>query len=125
MIIVFVLFVLFGIVLALKRPNAFVVFYLLSSSKFLGFFDIDYLFVFSDTGVGTPALNAITFLGALLSGGLWRASRHYRNFMLAISAFFLYGVSLPVIAGLETLYQASVASKELWAMAFFFLSSFL
>ena len=61
------IFFLFTFFLAIKNPSFFVLFYLLASTKFLGFFDIEYYFVLGGFGLGMPLLNVITLISVFFA----------------------------------------------------------
>ncbi|NRB37441.1 MAG: O-antigen ligase family protein [Pseudomonadales bacterium] len=117
MIILFFIFLLFSLFLALKRPSYFTVFYILASSKFLGFVDIESLFVFGGTGLGGPSLNAVTLVAALSSKNRFVIPKSYFYFIAIFLVFFVYGITLPTLLGLEGVSQAVIAGKEFWVIS--------
>ena len=116
MIIIFIFFVLLSIGLALKKPTFFVIFYLLVSSKFLGFFDVEGVFVFGGIGVGTPTINIIALFTGLFSRGISKISKYALKFILIFLLFILYGILYPIILNFESASQAIIASKGFWSI---------
>jgi len=116
-IIVFACFLLFSLYLGLAKPNAFIILYLLATTKFLGFVDIEQMFVFGGTGLGMPSLNSVTFLTAFIQYTKKKVPWKYHLFIFCFLLFFLYGIILPVFLNYESIYQAFITSKESWTIS--------
>lgn len=119
MIIVFLIFLVLSFLLAIKKPTYFVVFYLLSSTKFLGFFDITSTFVIAGTGLAFPMLNIITLFAVFFSYNWYKIEKKDFYFIFSFLLFLLVGIIYPLYLGYETLQQAITASKEFWIIFFF------
>jgi len=118
-IIVFLFYVALALGLSISCPRYFVVFYILATTKFLGFFDPEAAFVFQGLGLGMPSLNLIVFVVVLFRGRLRRVSKNYRIFAYGLIGLLVYGILRPMALGVETWQQAIIASKEFWTIGFF------
>tara|TARA_R110002167_G_scaffold360062_2_gene577446 strand:+ start:21838 stop:23088 length:1251 start_codon:yes stop_codon:yes gene_type:complete len=119
MIIVFFIYILLGLKLSISYPRHFVSFYILATTKFLGFFDPEAAFVFQGLGLGMPSLNIIVFTVVLFRGKLRRISKDYRVFAYGLIGILIYGILRPLIMGIESWLEAVMASKEFWTIGFF------
>jgi hypothetical protein len=119
MIFLFILYLLLALWLAFFYPKTFFTFYILASTKFLGFFDAEALFVFNGLGLGTPGLHLTLVLVLILKAKIKRVPKNYKVFALGMSAFLVYGIFSPVILGYESIFQALMASKGFWCLTFF------
>ena len=117
MIIVFIAFLLISFFLALKKPIYFVIFYLLASTKFLGFFDVEYYFVIGGVGLGMPMLNITTFIASFFITNWYKVPKKYLKFIIFMLLIIMYGILLPFVRGHETLIQSIMASKDFWAVS--------
>lgn len=120
MIVLFIFFLLVSFFLALKKPTYFVIFYLLASTKFLGFFDIEYYFVIGGVGLGMPMLNITTFVASFFITNWTKIPKKYLKFIGFFLLFILYGIIYPVTLEYETIIQAIMASKEFWTVSILF-----
>lgn len=111
MIILFALILFVSLVLALKKPSIFVVFYILASTKFLGFFSLG-VFVFGGTDLGFFSLNIITLVAAFTSKSATKISKFILPMYCVIACLFLWGILNPVLNHYESVIQALVASKD-------------
>lgn len=117
MIILFIFYIVSSFVLALKNPTYFVLFYLIASTRFLGFFDIEYFFVLGGIALGLPMLNIITFTASFFRTNWYKFSRKFLLFITLFLSFVLYGIIYPVALGYESVLQAIIASKEFWTIS--------
>ena len=117
MIVLFIFFIVSSFVLALKNPTYFVLFYLIASTKFLGFFDIEYYFVLGGIGLGMPMLNIITITASFFRTNWYKFSRKFLIFIALFLSFVLYGIIYPVALEYENILQAIIASKEFWTIS--------
>lgn len=100
-------------------PKYALAFYVLFSTKFLGFFDAETTFVFGGIGIATPVLNLILLLNIFLKKQWYMITGKYKAFSIVILLLLLYGVLSPFLYGYESLFQSITASKELWCVFFF------
>jgi O-antigen ligase len=111
MLVVFSLFFLSSFYLALARPSNFLIFYVLASTKFLGYFDLG-IFVFNGFDVGFVSLNLATLFAAFFK----KRPLNFCKFILPmyVVVFFLiiWGFVIPVSNSFETILQAFIASKS-------------
>jgi hypothetical protein len=119
LILIFVFYIVFAFFLAILSPKHFVAFYILSTTKFLGFFDPETLFTFQGIGLGGPTLHIVIFAVVLSKGRVNRMAKVYHFFTLGMIGLFIYGIVKPLIFGLESVVEATMASKEFWAVSFF------
>jgi hypothetical protein len=111
MLILFAIILVFSIILALKKPTLFVFFYVLASTKFLGFFDLG-LFVFGGTDLGFFTLNLITLFTAFMSKSSIRVTKFIFPMYCVIACLILWGIINPILNNYESITQAIVASKN-------------
>ena len=119
MIVLFITYILIAFFLACRKPASFFTFYILTSTKFLGFFDPESIFIFGGLGIATPALNLVVLVALILFGKLKNIRGRYKGFSLGILMLLLYGIFSPLLFGYESLIQSIIASKELWSIFFF------
>lgn len=119
MIVIFLIFLIFSFLLAIKKPTYYVIFYLLANTKFLGFFDISETFVIGGNGLGFPMLNIITIIAVFFSYAWYKIAKKDFYFILSFLLVLIGGIIYPVYLGLESLQQAIISSKELWVIFFF------
>lgn len=115
----FITYILIAFILAWRKPVSFFTFYILASTKFLGFFDPESIFIIGGLGIATPALNLVVLVALILSGKLKNISGKYKVFILSLVLLLLYGIISPYLFGYESLIQSIIASKELWSIFFF------
>ena len=119
MLIVVLLYTSLASYLALNKPTSFVVFYLASKSKFLGFFDPETFFVIGGLDLSSPLLNAIALLSALVYLGKQRIPKNVLIFIACFFLFILYGVVTPILAGAQGILVSLIASKEYFSIVLF------
>ncbi|MAC83453.1 MAG: hypothetical protein CL624_04895 [Arcobacter sp.] len=117
MIILFIGFILLASLLAIFKPTYFVIFYILSATKFLGFFDIG-VFVFGGTDLGFPILNLIALVSIIFKSQWYIVEKYDFKLITLFSIFLLYGIIYPLFMEFETTKEAIVASKDYWSIFF-------
>ena len=117
--ILFLFILILSFYLALKQPTYFVVFYLVASTKFLGFFDLG-LFIFSGTELGWFSLNLITLSASFFSKRAFKISKFILPMYLTIAFLFVWGIVNPVLNNYESVTQALIASKNILFYAILF-----
>ena len=105
--------------LALKKPTYTVIFYIVASTKFLGFFDMG-LFVIGGVDLGFFSINIIILLSAFFSKQWYKIDKFILPMVLTIVVLILYGVVNPYIKGYESFQQALIASKSFLYFSIFF-----
>lgn len=108
-----------ALVLGIKNPTAFVVYYILASTKFLGFIDPS-SFILGGVEIGYFGLNLIAILCAFLTNKWYLIPKVLSLFFFLIVGMLLYGVFKPVMDYSSSLIQAIMASKETWYYFLFF-----
>jgi hypothetical protein len=108
-----------ALVLGIKNPTAFVVYYILASTKFLGFIDPS-SFILGGIEIGYFGLNLIAILCAFLTNRWYLIPKVLSLFFFLIVGMLLYGVFKPVMDYSSSLIQAIMASKETWYYFLFF-----
>ncbi|NQX84857.1 MAG: hypothetical protein HRT67_02955 [Flavobacteriaceae bacterium] len=116
---VLLVFYVVAFVLGIKRPTAFVIFYVLASTKFLGFLDPS-TFIFSGLELGYFGLNLIALLCAFFSKKWFLVPRVLFAYIFLIVLILLHGILKPVMDYNSSLIQAIMASKEIWYYFLFF-----
>ena len=103
MIVLFFLFILFSLTLAINKPTYFVIFYLLSSTRFLGFFDLDYYFIFFDIKIGMTILNIIALLS--IFNATWYILPRKNLFIIIFFLIFLsFGIFYPLLFNYQSVF---------------------
>jgi hypothetical protein len=112
MIIVLILFWSIGLFLSIKSPTYFVLYFLLASTKFLGFIDPS-TFIVNGIEFGYFGLNIIALAGSFLSITWYNIPKKSILIIFIILAMLIYGISKPIFDGNSTLLQSFMASKEI------------
>lgn len=118
-IISFALFILISGYFALKKPTFFVIYYLLISTKILGFFSVEDVFIIGGLGFGFFSLNLITLIVALLKKQTTRLNNRSKWFVFVFVVILLFGIVYPYLQENSSLLSSLMASKEFWSIAFF------
>ena len=115
----FFIFIFISLYLSYYIPTGFVIFYVLVSTKFLGFLGIDDVFIFGGIASGQFTLNFITLLMAL--GKKLSVKYETKTFLFVIPflLFMFWGIALPIIQNTGTIVTSVIASKEFWTISFF------
>lgn len=119
MIFLFISILVITLYLALKKPTYSVLFYIVASTKFLGFFDMG-LFVIGGIDFGFFSINIIILLSAFFSKKWYKIDKFILPMLLTIVVLILYGVVNPYIKGYESFQQALIASKSFLYFSIFF-----
>lgn len=119
MIAVLILFWLIGIFLSVKWPTFFVAYFIIASTKFLGFIDPS-TFIVNGIEFGYFGLNIIALVGSFLSITWYNIPKKSILIMFIILAMLIYGISKPLFDGNSTFLQSFMASKEIWFYFIFF-----
>ena len=106
-----------GLILGIKHPSYFVLYYILASTKFLGFIDPS-SFIVSGIEIGFFGLNLITIFSIFFKRRWYVIPQETQWFIYFIIAMLLYGIIKPFLDSNSSLYLALMASKESW---FYFL----
>jgi hypothetical protein len=118
-IVLFVFFIFLSGYLAFRRPTYFVVYYLLVSTKMLGFFDVEEAFVIGGLGLGFFSLNIITLIVSLLNKRTRKLDIRSKRFVVLFCGFLFFGIVYPYLQKNSSVLASFMASKELWSIAFF------
>ena len=119
MIIVLILFWSIGLFLSIKNPTYFVLYFLLVSTKFLGFIDPS-TFIVNDVELGYFGLNIVTILGPFLSTNWYKVPKKAIMFVCMFMVMLIFGILKPPFDGNSTIFQSILASKEVWCYFLFF-----
>ncbi len=119
MTIIAIVFLLLGLFLSIKKPRYFVIYYILASTKFLGFIDPS-SFIIGGVEIGYFGLNLITILSIFFNDKWYSFPKNTRLFAYTIIVILIYGILKPVFDENSTLIKAIIASKEIWFYSIFF-----
>lgn len=119
MIVLLIIFWLLGLFLSIKSPTYFVVYFILASTKFLGFIDPS-TFIVNGIELGYFGLNLIALAGSFLSKTWYNIPKKSNLIIFIVLAMLIYGISKPLFDGNSTLLQSFMASKEIWFYFLFF-----
>ena len=121
MIIVLLFFYAIALILAVKNPNYFLLFYILATTKFLGFVDPS-SFVVGGVEIGYFGLNIIAIFGVLFQKKWYIMPHKMQWFIYFILLMLVYGIVKPFLDSNSSLFLSFMASKETW---FYFLFLYL
>lgn len=117
MIVVLFGFYIVALYLGVRFPTKFVIFYILASTKFLGFLDPS-SFIIGGVEIGYFGLNMIAILSILFKPKWYVISEKLKWFVIFIIGTLLFGILKPYFDEHSSIFLAFMASKELW---FYFL----
>ena len=112
-------FLLFSFFLAIKKPTYFVVLYLLVSTRFLGFLNID-LILINGYSVGFLLLNVISFIGTFTKRSVFKISKKLFIFILILSLLLLHGIFYSYYMGFSDVLKSIIAGNDFFYYFFLF-----
>lgn len=112
-------FFIIALMLGVKKPTHFVLFYILASTKFLGFIDPS-SFIIGGVEVGYFGLNLIALIALLFKRDWYVIPKKMLLFVSVIIGTLIYGIVKPVIDSNSSVYLSFMASKETWFYFIFF-----
>lgn len=117
MIVALICFYGIGLILGIKYPSYFILYYILASTKFLGFIDPS-SFIVSGIEIGYFGLNLTAIVSLFFKRRWYVIPQETQWFIYFVVAMLLYGIIKPFLDNNSSLYLALMASKETW---FYFL----
>lgn len=111
MIFILILFLSTSIILAITKPTYFIIFYLLATTKFLGFIDIDSILI-NNYALGFFLLNIITLVSIFIKQNSTSISKRVFSLIIMISMIFGFGIIYPNIMGFSNFFQSIIGGKE-------------
>lgn len=108
----------FAFLLAANRPMQFVLFYILASTKFLGYLD-PATFIVGGIEVGYFGLNVVALFGVFFKKNWVEIPKNSITILILIVCLLLYGILRPIINDFSSIKQAIIASKDTWFYMFF------
>lgn len=117
MIIVLAFFYIIALILAVKSPSYFLLFYILASTKFLGFIDPS-SFIVGGAEIGYFGLNIIAIFSVFFKKGWYLIPKKTQWFIYFIILMLVYGIIKPFLDKNSSVFLSFMASKETW---FYFL----
>lgn len=108
----------FAFLLAANRPMQFVLFYILASTKFLGYLD-PATFIVGGIEVGYFGLNVVALFGVFFKKNWVEIPKNSIAILILIVCLLLYGILRPIINDFSSIKQAIIASKDTWFYMFF------
>jgi hypothetical protein len=118
MLIILLAFYGVGLFLAIYKPNAFFIYYLLASTKFLGFLDPG-SFIIGGIELGYFGLNIIALFSIFFKKDWPELPKNSVIILLLIPLITCYGILRPIMNNYSTVVQAFIASKEAWYYSVF------
>jgi hypothetical protein len=118
MIVILLGFYGFAFLLAANRPNSFVLFYLLASTKFLGFVD-PASFIVGGIEVGYFGLNLVALFGIFFKKNWVELPKNSIVIIILILVLIFYGILRPILNDYSSVKQAVIASKDAWYYVIF------
>ena len=120
MIVVYLFIVCLFIYFNIKNPTYYFIFYILMTSKFLGFMDFSSLQL-AGMDIGFFGINLLTSLTSLTSlSSLFKIKQKksqlkLKGFILLIIFLIIYGIVKPILSDTSNFIQALMASKDYWS----------
>lgn len=108
----------FAFLLAANKPMHFVLFYILASTKFLGFID-PARFIVGGIEVGYFGLNLVALFGIFFKKNWTNLPKNSFAIMLLVVVLLLYGILRPILNDFSSVKQAVIASKDTWFYTIF------
>ena len=108
----------FAFLLAANRPMQFVIFYILASTKFLGYVD-PATFIVGGIEVGYFGLNIVALFGVFFKKNWVELPKNTITIILLIIGLLLYGIARPIMNDYSSVKQAIIASKDTWFYTIF------
>ena len=108
----------FAFLLAANRPMQFVLFYILASTKFLGFID-PATFIVGGIEVGYFGLNLVALFGIFFKKNWVELPKNSIVILILIIALLLYGIGRPIMNDFSSVKHALIASKDTWFYTIF------
>lgn len=118
MIVILAAFYGLGLILATNRPLQFVLYYILASTKFLGFID-PAQFIVGGIELGYFGLNLIAIFGIFFKKGWTIWPKHTQVIFFLIILMILFGILRPILNNYSSVKQAIIASKDAWFYSIF------
>lgn len=121
MIMMILLFFILALLLyfSIKNPTHFIILYILSQSKFLGFIDLSTILIMGND-IAFPLFNTIAILVSILRLFNRSISKLEIIILFFIAYLYLYGLLLPVVMNYSTLSEAIFSSKTFMYYGFLF-----
>lgn len=119
LIIFLIIFLLLAFYLAIQKPTAFIIFYVLTSTKFLGFFDIS-IFIINGIDAGFFLLNIIAFFTAFVTRSRGKIEKFIAPMYLVVAILFFLGVLIPLINDFGTIKEAIISAKNFLSFSLLF-----
>lgn len=117
MIVVLISFYTIALFFAVNNPNHFLLFYVLASTKFLGFLDPS-SFIIGGIEIGYFGLNIIAVFSVFFKKQWYIIPSKIKWFLYFIALMLIYGIVKPFMDDNSSILFAFIASKETW---FYFL----
>ena len=108
----------FAFLMAANKPNYFLMFYLLASTKFLGFLD-PATFIVGGIEVGYFGLNLVALFGIFFKKNWVELPKNSIVIILLILGMLAYGIMRPILNDYSSAKQALIASKDAWFYVIF------
>jgi len=119
MIIIVIIFLSLGLFLSIKKPKYFIIYYILASTKFLGFIDPS-SFIINGVEIGYFGLNLITILSLFFMNEWQGFPKKTKLFLYTLIVILIYGILKPIFDENSTLIKTIIASKEIWFYSIIF-----
>ena len=116
----FGIYLCLGFFLGLKKPTAYVIFYILATTKFLGFFGPENVFIIGGLGLGLFSLNLVTIISSFFPNQKVKQISKAKKFIFLLFLITLYGILLPYLNSESSFLMAIKSSKEFWSIGFLF-----
>ncbi len=110
-------FYIIALILAVRNPTFFLLFYILATTKFLGFIDPS-SFVIGGLEIGYFGLNIIAIFSVFFHKKWYMMPHKIQWFIYFVLLMLVYGIVKPFLDNNSSLFLAFMASKETW---FYFL----
>jgi len=119
MILLFGTFITIAFYFGVKNPTYFIIYYVLASTKFLGFLDPS-TFIIAGLEIGYFGLNIIGVVCIFFQKEWYFFHKKVVPLMVLFFLMLLYGLLKPVYDGNSNIFKSLIASKEIWYYSIFF-----
>ncbi len=113
MIVLLLVFYVLALYLAVRSPHHFVIYYILATTKFLGFLD-PATFIVGGIELGYFGLNCIAIFGTFFKKQWYIFSRKHLFFLLFILVLLVFGIVKPFLDDNSSILRSFIASKDTW-----------
>jgi len=103
----------------MKKKQEFIFLYLLASTEFLGYVNLDKILFINEYALGFAVFDCVAIISLVWSLSRYKLDAGQYLVIVALSAFFVYGIIVPWYCYGQGLLNGVIAGKHMMSMAFF------